>query len=88
MTLLIEGRVQGVGFRWYVMRRAARWPSITGYVRNTPDGRVEVVAEGPIGDLLAFGAEVKQGPPESLVTNVQTEFAPATGAFHVFEIRM
>ena len=50
MTVFVRGRVQGVGFRWWVRARALQL-GLAGHARNTSDGRVEVVAEGPILSL-------------------------------------
>lgn len=86
--MVLEGRVQGVGYRMYVSRRAERWPFITGYVRNTVDGNVEIVAEGPAGDLRQFADEAAKGPPGSHVLNVRKQWSEATGAFHRFEVRL
>jgi acylphosphatase len=88
LVLVLEGRVQGVGYRIYVSGRAGRWPSITGYVRNTADGKVEVVAEGPPDDLRQFAAEAAKGPPGSFVLNARMEWTEAAGAFRRFEVRI
>ncbi len=61
---MVAGRVQGVGFRWYVAR-AARELGLTGWVRNLADGRVEVYAAGTKEKLDELGAVVAQGPPRS-----------------------
>lgn len=57
MTAWVRGRVQGVGFRWYTRARALAIGELRGIARNLPDGRVEVVAEGPrdsCGQLLEW----------------------------------
>jgi acylphosphatase len=86
--MLLQGRVQGVGFRWYVSKRAASWASIRGYVRNTPDGDVEVVAEGPLEDLAVFADQVAKGPSEATVVNIRKDWSDSLHSFHIFEIRM
>jgi acylphosphatase len=53
LHFLIRGRVQGVGFRWYVHREASEL-DLRGWVRNTEDGDVEVVASGPVEDLAEY----------------------------------
>ena len=58
---LVAGRVQGVGFR-YVTDAAAARSGIDGWVRNLPDGRVEIAAEGEADALERFEREVRQGP--------------------------
>lgn len=66
---IVSGRVQGVGFRWFVLR-AAREMSLDGTVRNLPDGKVEVVARGLGGDLQELAAALKRGPIAARVTSV------------------
>jgi len=58
---VIQGRVQGVGYRYFV-RRQAEALGITGYARNRPDGSVEVVAEGTDDALRNFEARLREGP--------------------------
>jgi acylphosphatase len=66
---LIQGRVQGVGFRWYVQREASEI-GLHGWVRNTEDGDVEVVAAGDTEDLAELRASLKRGPRGSRVDRV------------------
>ncbi len=86
LHLLINGHVQGVGFRYFVMRQA-RELGLTGWVRNLGDGRVEAQAEGPRTALEQLLSAVHQGPSGSAVSDVQAEWAAATGEFDGFEIR-
>ena len=65
--LVIEGRVQGVGFRWYVLSRAQPL-GVRGWVRNLPDGRVEVVAMATAGTVARLEGIVREGPPGARVT--------------------
>ncbi|HME57086.1 MAG TPA: acylphosphatase [Terracidiphilus sp.] len=58
---LIQGRVQGVGFRWYVQRVAGQL-DLRGWVRNTEDGDVEVVASGTAEELAELRASLRRGP--------------------------
>jgi len=81
----VSGRVQGVWFRAWTQRKA-RELGLTGWVRNLPDGRVEVVAEGPQPQLEAFARWLWQGSPLSRVSDVQLAWHPATGAFKRFEV--
>lgn len=71
----IEGRVQGVGFRWSTMHRA-RELGMAGWVRNLPDGSVEAAAAGDAHDLRAFEDFLRRGPPASTVTRVLAEDLP------------
>lgn len=82
---LVSGRVQGVWFRAYTQRKA-RELGLTGWVRNLPDGRVEVVAEGPRPQLEALAQWLWQGSPLSKVTDVTVEWLPVTGEFSRFEV--
>jgi len=62
----VRGRVQGVGFRWFV-REAAHRLGLTGWVRNLPDGSVEVVAEGDDVSIASFRASLLEGPSGAAV---------------------
>lgn len=66
---IVRGRVQGVGFRWFVMREAARL-DLAGFVRNLPDGTVEVVAQGSSQAVGALEAVLAQGPSAAHVSGV------------------
>jgi len=66
LHFLIQGRVQGVGFRWYVHREASEL-DLRGWVRNTEDGDVEVVAHGSEADLAELRASLRRGPRGSRV---------------------
>ncbi len=61
LHFLIQGRVQGVGFRWFVQREAGEL-GLRGWVRNTEDGDVEVVASGTVEDLSELRASLRCGP--------------------------
>jgi acylphosphatase len=73
LHFLIKGRVQGVGFRWFVHREASDL-DLRGWVRNTEDGDVEVVASGTAEDLAELRASLKQGPRGSRVDRVIEHF--------------
>ena len=66
---LVKGRVQGVGFRWYVQREAAEL-GLRGWVRNTDEGDVEVVAAGEEGELAELQAALRKGSRGSRVDAV------------------
>ena len=70
----VEGKVQGVGFRWWTRGLAARL-GVTGTVRNLPDGTVEVRARGSDDALARLRAELGNGPPGASVTRVDEEAA-------------
>lgn len=69
LHFLVQGRVQGVGFRWFVHREASEL-ELRGWVRNTEDGDVEVVAAGEPRDLTELRASLKRGPRGSRVDRV------------------
>jgi len=84
--IVVEGIVQGVGYRDFVQRRA-RSLGISGYVMNLRDGRVRVRAEGPretIDDLIR---DLERGPPLARVAKVSVAWRPATGRFAAFGVR-
>src|SRR5690348_10280149 len=69
LHFLVQGRVQGVGFRWFVHREASEL-ELRGWVRNTEDGDVEVVASGSANDLSDLRTSLKKGPRGSRVDRV------------------
>ncbi|MGB6691323.1 MAG: acylphosphatase [Terracidiphilus sp.] len=69
LHFLIQGRVQGVGFRWFVHREASEL-DLRGWVRNTEDGDVEVVASGAADDLAELRASLRRGPRGSRVDRI------------------
>lgn len=77
--LSVVGRVQGVGFRMFVAE-TARTEGLQGWVRNLPDGGVEIVAEGDAEALARFEWRVWQGPPGAHVDDVETEDVLPEGA--------
>jgi len=83
---LIEGRVQGVGFRYFT-RRTARRLGIAGYVRNLPDGSVEALARGSDADLEALERRLREGPPGARVESVGVSEATGTFTENDFIIR-
>ena len=66
----VRGVVQGVGFRWFVLREAHRL-EVRGWVSNLPDGSVEVVAEGPSGSLAQLLQALASGPGAAQVSGVE-----------------
>jgi len=84
LQAFVRGRVQGVGFRAFVERRAAAL-GLSGYVRNLSDGRtVEVVAEGPREQLERLAEHLRRGPGGAYVHEVEQRWGEATGVFSGF----
>ncbi len=86
LRLQVFGRVQGVGFRYACYRQACSL-GLTGWVRNLPDGSVEIVAEGPSAALQSFGTWCRHGPTFADVGRVTETSEPALGEFTSFEIK-
>lgn len=84
---IVEGRVQGVGYRAFV-DQTAHTLNLRGWVRNRWDGSVEVLAEGERQTLENLLAALYRGPRSSNVTRLQIEWLPATGEFGGFWVRM
>jgi acylphosphatase len=77
---LVRGRVQGVGFRWFV-EREAHILGVAGWVRNNADGRVEVFAQGTPAQLAGLRSRLQAGPRAARVDNVdETEATVREGA--------
>ncbi len=83
---IVRGMVQGVGFRWFVVRQAAQL-GLVGWTSNEGDGSVRVVAEGPTTALEKLERLLNEGPPGAQVTRVDIARMPATGEFASFGIR-
>lgn len=86
LSITVRGYVQGVNFRYFALR-AARGLDLKGYVRNLPDGAVEVVAEGDKNQLQRLVEQLKVGPREARVTDVETRWSDYSGEFTDFKIR-
>ena len=84
-TVTYTGHVQGVGFR-YTTHSIARSHEVTGYVRNLPDGRVELVVEGERKETDAF-LETIRDRLGNHIRDERRDIGPATGEFNTFEIR-
>ena len=82
----VTGRVQGVGFRWFVLQEAAEL-GLDGWVANTPGGAVRCVAEGPRSRLERLLERLRTGPPAAVVEHVSDAFMPATGTLGAFSVR-
>ena len=76
LQLIVHGRVQGVGFRYFTAMEA-RKTNVSGFVRNRHDGTVEIEVEGTDGDLAAFTTAIETGPRYGHVSRVdRTELTP------------
>ncbi len=81
----ISGRVQGVGYRFFLTRYACS-SGLTGWIRNETDGTVSVVIEGPDFRLDQFEDALRRGPPGARIEEVEKEVIPAKGEFQRFQI--
>lgn len=81
-----SGRVQGVGFRYFVLRHAEA-SGLRGYVRNLPDGRVDFLLQGPPDGVDAVIAQIRIGPAHARVNEVSTAEDPGAHAGSGFVIR-
>ena len=86
LDAVVRGRVQGVGFRVFVIR-AAMDLGLTGWVANVPDGAVRCVAEGDRPALEELLARLREGPPAAAIDRVLASWPPATGEFASFSVR-
>ncbi len=84
--MIVRGRVQGVGFRFHVIHLSEDY-DVTGFVRNLPDGGVEIVAEGSSEQVEAFIERAAQGPPGSRVREVKTYLEQPRGCYNSFGVR-
>jgi len=82
---LVRGRVQGVGFRWFV-EREAHILGIAGWVRNNHDGSVEVLAQGSRDQLSGLHSRLREGPRASRVDSVEVEDEKPTTGLSSFRI--
>jgi acylphosphatase len=82
----IHGRVQGVGFRYFVVEQASRL-GLRGWVANDDGGGVTVLAEGPRGSLEALLETLREGPSAARVDRVDTVWSSANGEFARFGVR-
>jgi acylphosphatase len=86
LEAVVRGRVQGVGFRFWVIRRASAL-GLTGWVANDLDGSVRCVAEGSPDGLDELERLLRAGPTGAIVEDVRVVRMPAVGAFRGFEVR-
>lgn len=86
LHVIIHGRVQGVSFRWHVLREAAAL-ELTGFVRNDSDGSVGAVFEGEEDALKKILGFCRKGPPGARVEAVEADWKNYSGEFEGFEVR-
>ena len=82
---VVRGRVQGVGFRWFV-EREAHVLGVSGWVRNNADGSVEVLAQGTRDQLLGLRSRLRQGPRAARVDDVEESEVGPVAALTSFRI--
>ncbi|MCX6573820.1 MAG: acylphosphatase [Candidatus Aminicenantes bacterium] len=85
VRVLAGGRVQGVAYRFFAEKYAARL-GVTGWVRNLDDGRVEVLAEGSAGPIESFLERLQEGPSLARIDSFDVRREPSTGEFADFRI--
>jgi len=85
VNILYSGQVQGVGFR-YTVKSLATGFEVTGAVRNLPDGRVELVAEGSAEELDAFRQAIRDEGLDHFIQDEQVDWSEAQGGLRGFEI--
>jgi acylphosphatase len=86
LEAVVRGSVQGVGFRWFIVRKATRL-GLGGWTSNEPDGTVRVVAEGNSAALDELLAALRSGPAGASVERVDARRLPAAGDLPSFTIR-
>jgi acylphosphatase len=84
--IIIEGRVQGVGYRILAPRKATQL-ALRGYVMNLKDGRVRVRVEGSREAIDELARDLEKGPPLARVETVSVSWRPPTGRFTTFDVR-
>lgn len=86
LRYVVRGRVQGIGYRWFVRREAVNL-GVTGWVRNRTDGAVELEAEGPMKALERFRVLLESGHPHARVEEIEEGARPPGNGPDSFEIR-
>jgi acylphosphatase len=84
--IFVTGRVQGVNYRVFT-EQEANLLGLTGYVRNLPDGRVQVEVEGNRKTIEELINRLRKGPDRAHVTDIEVSFKPSDKKFTVFKIR-
>jgi len=84
--VIVKGRVQGVGFRYFAQRTASE-KGLKGWVRNRADGDVEAEATGPKNDLESWIEDLRRGPSLGRVDHLNVDWRPAAAEYGEFSIR-
>ncbi len=85
LSAVVSGRVQGVGFRYFIYRKAMNL-NVLGWVRNRPDGKVEALIEGEEVDLEKMLFELRQGPSGSRVDKCELVWKPYAQSVTSFKV--
>lgn len=85
-NILISGRVHGVGFRYFTLSRADKY-DVKGYVKNTPDNKVEIICQGEEEKIDPFLEDIKKGPSFSIIRGIAIEDIPENKIYDCFEIK-
>jgi len=83
--IIVSGMVQGVGYRYFVVR-TARKLDLTGWVKNLPNGEVEIETEGQKGNIQSLIDELPVGNPSAVVRNVDVHWSKPTGKYSDFDV--
>ncbi len=86
LSILVSGRVQGVGFRYFT-EEIAEQTGVSGWVRNTMDGDVEIEVQGDEGQLKIFSEQIKEGPALAYVKDYREEEIPVQVDEKDFSVR-
>ena len=86
IRLVVHGKVQGVGFRFAACQEASHC-AVSGWVRNLPDGSVEIIAQGSSEALDRMTSWACRGPRHAVVDDVEVEKLTSSAEYHAFEIR-
>ena len=85
VSIIVSGRVQGVGFRYFAIQKAGEF-RLSGWVRNTPQGTVEIEAEGEAAQVDAFTDWIKIGPSRAVINSCSVTEIPSAG-YKTFIVR-
>jgi acylphosphatase len=84
--VIVSGVVQRVGFRYFTLCLAHEY-GLTGWIRNTPQGNVEIEVEGDQGLITQFSNEIRIGPRSARVTSIDVQWGTYTGEYNDFRVR-